>query len=380
MFGAFLFKKDKMQPIIKIFIFSLFFGYSRPVFPAKLNLKTSIPLTAHDCKHLQQLLKNDEEAKRFFDSIISQANTGLQEDAVPLMIINYEGLISSNPERIQTIKQLKQMESIQQLTYAYAATGKSNYAKKALSLSLAWVQAYVPTGNPINENKLTPMLTALPLLVNFANKNQQDIIKKWLVKLTDTSIKAGFQGERGNWRSKRIKIVALSNQLLADQQYQQFVADGVEDYINRNFFGDSTTIDLRHRDALSYHCGGLKPILSTLLAMGKKGQGYYSWENQEGGTIQKSVELLIPYMKKEKVYPQWVNSQVAFDRERWESGDDFYRPGRPWNPEGGVEVMKLAQFFDHQLNQYVKMYDSSGEKYSCIESVLLAVMKPAQGY
>ncbi|GJM64501.1 hypothetical protein PEDI_50530 [Persicobacter diffluens] len=368
-----------MQTMIKTLFLCFLFCGSLTGFSAKLNLKTSIPLTEQDCKQIQELLKNDPEARVFFDTIIEKANTHLKEEPVPLAVINYEGLVSSNPDRIQSIKQLKQMESIQQLTYAYAGTGKSKYAKKALQLSLAWMQTYVPNGNPINENKLTPMLTALPLLMDFASRSEQQLIQKWLVELSDTCIKAGYDGERGNWRSKRIKIIALSSQLLEDQKYEQFVAKGVEDYINRNFFGDSTTIDLRHRDALSYHCGGLKPILSTLLAMGENGKGYYPWENQNQGSIQKSVELLIPYMKKEKVYPQWRNSEVAFDRERWESGDDFYRPGRPWDPEGGLEVMKLAQFFDYQLNQYVKMYIKEKKQYESIESLIIKARSMAKG-
>ena len=343
-----------------------------------LDLAPIIPLTISEQKALRQLVGADTAAQRAFGAIRIRANQALNDSPQPADSIFYEGLHDSDPNRKDTKARLEDMNKIHALSYAYVVTLEKKYANKALAFILAWANSYLPTGNPINENKLTPLLVAYDYIKPAISRSDKQKIESWITRLGIASMNAGFKGEVGNWRSKRIKIVALAGTITGNDDLLAFSKEAVDDYIEENFFGDSTTVDLRHRDALSYHCGGIKPFLSVMLILEKDYPNLYIKENSDGGSVQKSVSLVLPYAKGEKEYPQWVKSQVDFDRERWEDGNAYFRPGRIWEPQSGLELFAYAQFFDPRFAQVVQLLSGSdNQKYPSWESVLAAVKRMA---
>jgi len=41
-----------------------------------------------------------------------------------------------------------------------------------------------------------------------------------------------------------------------------------------------------------------------------------------------------------------VNSKVKLDHQRWQAGDPYYKPGKPWDPWEAYESLLLASTFD----------------------------------
>ena len=58
----------------------------------------------------------------------------------------------------------------------------------------------------------------------------------------------------------------------------------------------------------------------------------------------------MPFIKGEKNHPEWVNSKTKLDHERWEAGDPYYKPGKPWDPWEGYKSLMLASPFDKSLH------------------------------
>ena len=101
----------------------------------------------------------------------------------------------------------------------------------------------------------------------------------------------------------------------------------------------------------------------------------YSRENKTGGSVKKSVEFMLPYARGEKVYPQWTNSKVEFDRTRYLAGDDKYKPGTAWDPTSGLSTYLYAQFFDSRFIEIIaKANNSRNKEYPSWETVLAKVI------
>ncbi|NJK98610.1 MAG: hypothetical protein HC905_30120 [Bacteroidales bacterium] len=171
------------------------------------------------------------------------------------------------------------------LAYAYAVTGENTYARKAIEYALAWAETYLPNGNPINENKLTPLIAAYGIVKKMASSEEIRKIDYWLLKIGTATLKHDNPNEKGNWKSKRIKIVGLIGAILENDSFLEYSRKSVLNYIEDNFYSDSTTFDLRERDALNYHCGGIEPVLSILLLLKDTHPHLYSLENSHGGSV-----------------------------------------------------------------------------------------------
>lgn len=341
------------------------------------ELMPVIPLTDQDKLCLKKLIASDKLAYESFLEIKSKADEALDDIPNPASIIYYEGLHDKNPLRQETIAKLKDVEKAHYLGYAYVVSGEKEYAIKAKEFILAWASSYKPTGNPINENKLTPFFVVADYIKDALESNERSKIFDWMESIAKAELNGSYPEELGNWRSKRIKIVAMVGSLTNNENLLSFTRSEVEEYIEKNFNSDGSTFDLRERDALSYHSGGLKPLLSIILLLKEDILNLYSYENSVGGSVKKSVELVIPYARGEKIYPQWTNSKVAFDSLRYAEGNDHYKPGTPWDPISGLELFEYAQFFDDRFNKIVQdLSDSENEKYPTWESVLAAAKKP----
>lgn len=345
-----------------------------------LSLRPVFLLNSRDIGNLQQLISTDEDARLAFEPVLDEADQAMKENPDPVDTIFYEGLVDFDPLRVKTKESLMDVNKSNVMAYAYVVTGDKKYARKVIAYTLAWADRYKPDGNPINENKLTPLMAAYGMVMGITAPGEKEKINSWLLKIGKKNIEKGYEGETGNWKSKRLKIVGLAGLIIENEFFMEYARQGLVDYIEKNFYDDGTTYDLRHRDALSYHCGGINPVLSILILMRHIYPDLYGTPNSQGGSVKKSVEFLLPYANGEKVYPQWVNSRVEFDRKRYEAGDEKYKPGTLWDPESGMDTYVYAQFFDERFVDIIRKFtDSPNEKYPSWETVLAASMRPNSG-
>lgn len=341
-----------------------------------VQLSSPITLSSEERARLKQLIATDAAARSAFAPIKAQADAALGDKPDPVTRIIYEGRIEADPERVRTKESLQDMEKLRMLDYAYAATGETKYRDKAKEIILAWSSTTQVSGNPINENKLDAIFVAYPAMKEAFSAAERQQIVSWMRRIGEAEM-AGGKAEKGNWKSKRIKIVGLIGFALNDQKMIDYTVKEYKEYMAGNLYPDGRSFDLEERDALSYHVGGLKPLMEIALAARAGGHDLYRLATPEGASVRKSVDLMVPYARGEKVYPQWVNSRVKFDRERWEAGDEHYKPGSPYDPKDSLELFELAALFDTDLRPIVlKLSDAKpSEKYPSWLSVLSAVVR-----
>jgi hypothetical protein len=123
----------------------------------------------------------------------------------------------------------------------------------------------------------------------------------------------------------------------------------VERFVREGLRGDGTSLDLERRDSLTYHCSALVPMLDLALLLGAEGRQLYAWTAPHGGSLQRSVDYVVPYASGEKTRREWVNSQVELDRQRAKAGLDHYQPGSLFDPQDARSLIEAATAFDARL-------------------------------
>ena len=281
-----------------------------------------------------------------FDEIRQQADKALAREPAPLEKIHYEGRVSSDRRRVETVKHLKDMLVLRALLWAHVMTKDKRYGDKAKSLLMAWATTYKPTGNDVNENKLDSCFLAYYLLKDSVlSDEERETVAKWLESI---SSRHGGSGG-GNRAAKGIKISMLGALVLDKQDKLKSGGGKLKRLIRKSLCADGTSHDLHARDSMHYHTSCLKNILEVLHVVRGGGVKAYDVESKEGGSLKKSVDYVLPYVRGEKIHKEWVNTKVGLDKSRWRAGDPYYRPGKPWDPTEAYEMLVLASTFDPSL-------------------------------
>lgn len=301
-----------------------------------------------------------------------EANRLLGTRPQPLAVIQYEGLLNTDSRRVASEQALADMDRLAVLCQAYAATGEVRYAEKAQEFLLAWVKTYVPNGNTINENKLEPVFWGFDLLRDRFSADEQKLVEAWLRQIAEKQItvyahrqnEAG-NGELHNWDSKRFKMVGIIGQVLGQPQWVQYGTDGFKDYIARGLFPDGTSVDLKTRDALSYHVSGLRPLLVVALwaEVKKPGEGLklLDYQAESGASLRKSIDYVVTYAQGEKQRAEWRNSKVALDHQRAAAGIAGYQPGKLYDPLKSLSMFELAALLDPKYTPIVQQLSEKKE-------------------
>jgi hypothetical protein len=280
---------------------------------------------------------------------LEQAWSGIRTDEPnPAEEIHYEGLLDNDPERVKTLLHLEDMDKLALFYWHYALFADEYSLRKMRDFSLSWAKTFHATGNPINENKLLPIVYSYFFLKSSLRLQEQLVLEKWLKAIAVAEI-GNARVPLNNWETKRIHLVGTIGMLLDDETLLAWAEDRTRYYLENALFPDGTSIDIRQRDALSYHVSGLKPLLQffiTLEAETGRGLQFFRFKTEAGASVARSLDYVVPYATGEKVYHQWENSKVELDRRRAAAGIEKYRPGVAYTPEKSYETMALAGFFD----------------------------------
>lgn len=299
---------------------------------------------------LESLVSEHEGAIRIYDSLLDEANLALEQTPDPVSALYYEGLVGNHPDRLRTIQHLQDMKKLRALSWAYRLTRKTPYLDAANHYLMRWINTLTPTGNPINDNKLVSIILAYHLLKN--DLEEKKAVEDWMRKMAEAEMASQKSSPKGNWHAKRIKLVAFIGSVLQDQQLLGYAREEYQVYVASSLRPDGTSYDFEKRDALHYHISGLNPMLEIAVAL-RHEQELYHWQTPEGASLEKSIQFVVPYALGEKMHEEWVNTKVKLDRERWKSGDEYYRPGKAWNPQESLDMFQLAALFDASLQNIV---------------------------
>ncbi|CAN0514224.1 unnamed protein product, partial [Scytosiphon promiscuus] len=179
------------------------------------------------------------------------------------------------------------------------------------------------------------------------SKKEQKQMESWMREIA----KKQMQREKtpnNNWESKRRKIIGIVGCTLEDEEMIAFSISGFKKYISTAYFADGTSYDLRQRDALHYHFGGLMPTLSALVNLSKFDDAFnlFDYVGENGGSIKKSVEYGLPYATGELQRAEWVNTKVELDKQRAAAGLPEYQPGDLFDPKDAIPTFQWACYYN----------------------------------
>lgn len=304
-------------------------------------------LSATEAGDLKALIAENEQAKHHYDSIVRLANQHLKDQPRPLMQIFYEGLLETNPDRIDTRKSLEDVDKVVDLIYAFYGSSHAIYARKAKDLVSAWASTYQPTGNTINENKFVPLFWAYYLFQDHFSIQEKKKVEDWMVRIAKGQM-ARPHTPNNNWEAKRHKIIGTVGCITGDDALKDFSVKGFKEYINTAYYADGTSNDLKDRDALHYHISGLTPTIGVFVNCTPFDPAFdlYNYTSPGGASIRKSVEYTLPYAKGEIKRKEWTNSKVALDKKRAAAGLAKYQPGMLFDPKKATPLFGWACYYN----------------------------------
>jgi hypothetical protein len=300
--------------------------------------------TASEKGRLIELTREDASAHLQSVALIHRADEALRQTPKPIRLIQTEGKLAGDPVKVATQAALRDMQALTDLGYAYLLTGDSRYADKARLFVLAWARINQPTGDPIDETNLEPLIVSYDLTRSSYSDEDKSAADGYLRRLIHAEW--GARQVTNNWQSHRLKIVGLAAYVLGDDALVARAIDGMREQINVNLNADGSSYDFIERDALHYHVYDLEPLLTLAIAASNHGLDLYDFKGARGGSLRLSVYFLIPYCTGEMQHHEFVNSKVEFDRKRAQNGESGYQIGHLFRPKEGLKALCLASYFD----------------------------------
>jgi hypothetical protein len=329
----------------------------------ELHIRSVVPMTESQMLTLRSIADQHPEARALVRSIEAEAALLLDAQPRPVQEIHYEGLVNTNPRRIETVVHLQDMDISALLMRHWQASGSEPTAAALRRFIHAWASTYQPTGNDVNENKLVPLFVAyLALRINFT-PTQRELVDAWIEDLAHYHLDALQHSDRFNNRyTKHLRLLTLFGLIMERPEWLALTRDGIRRFVTESLEADGSSYDFKQRDTLTYHCSSLKPPIELAMLLGEP--DLYTWEGPQGGSLQKSVAFVVPYATGAKIHEEWVDSKSDLDQQRADAGLEAYRPGRLFEPRSALGLMIYASFFEPALlSLALALNDNPAERY-----------------
>jgi hypothetical protein len=190
------------------------------------------------------------------------------------------------------------------------------------------------------------------------------VTEEWLRRIAEKEQAAGVGDSKpgapkNNWHSKRLRLIGMVGLLLHDKALLRYALEGARQYVTDSLFADGTSVDLKQRDALSYHVNGIEPLVMLASLTGSEGGALYRYESPSGSSLHRSLEFVVPYATGVLQRQEWKNTTVLLDKRRAAAGLPEYQPGKPYNPRNAVDALSEATYFDPSLVRVVSVLEKT---------------------
>jgi hypothetical protein len=314
------------------------------------------------------------------------AGQALTEASQPIDTIRSEGLLQGDPKKTATQAALKDMGKMYALALMYRLDSDTASLIQLDRYFHAWAETDKPRGDPIDDTNLDPVIEAFDMVKNEVPAGTARAVRNWLRATAEAEITAVYNRPNratsyNNWHSHRLKIIGEIGFAIGDTALEGNARRGLEVQIGRNLRPDGASEDFVTRDALHYHVYDLEPLLQLAILLKRAtGVDYYSWVSPAGSSIRKSVEWLLPYVTGEKTHAEFVNSTVAFDRQRTANGEAAYKAGSVWEVKNGVRTLVLAGYFGAPgLMEAARKAAGTDDRYISWENVVVVLESRGAG-
>lgn len=332
-------------------------------FTSVAQVTNLVVLDSAEIVRLKKLISESHDAGALYDSIARQAAVAMNQQPRPLRQIHYEGLLDTDPKRINTVQSFDDINNTAALIYAGYGSDSPKYGEKIRDIVYSWAKTYRPDGNTINENKFIVFFWGYYLYKELFPADEQQVVESWINEIAQRQMNREST-PNNNWEAKRLKIIGLAGIILKNDEYVKHSAEGFRKYISTAYFSDGTSNDLRTRDALHYHVSGMVPCIAAFINLSRYSNLFdlFGWESESGSSIRKSVEYTLPYATGKQQRQEWVNTKVELDKKRAEAGIEKYRPGKLFDPRNAWEMFQWASYYNQDWYQVFEQPDK--ERYT----------------
>lgn len=334
-----------------------------------------VGLAEKEIINLKKLMTHDDEVRDYIVSFKKTADEALNQIPNPIDTIISEGHLATDPQKIITVRALKDINKIYSLAISYRIWNDTFYLNKLIEFLTAWATANKPQGNPINDTKFEDLFAAYDLIRNNITSDQKIIIDDWLIRMANEEIRTGKNKGKttsfNNWNSHRLKVIGCIAYILRNNEFEKYIDEELPVQIEKNLLPDGSGIDFLERDALHYHVYTLEPLIKLATVLKRAtGKDYFNFTSQSGASINNSVNFLIPYITGEKTHGEYVNSKVVFDKKRADNKEVGFEIGANFKPSLGVHVIEQAAYFKPSIIKMIKSAMNSEKKYPEWQTVL----------
>jgi hypothetical protein len=222
-----------------------------------------------------------------------------------------------------------------------------------------WLGIYKPTGNPIDESNLLPLIQAIdisgPLFTKTETEKVRSFLKQTIIQGDQffAAKKSGTSSRVNNHNTWRLTVRAaaakvLNDQVLLSETRVLFARHVVDDLLGPSGWKPDSACpnnasetryggyDFRQRDALHYHVYNLEAFVFAATFTPD------ALEHTERKAINDALDFLRPYFTGQKIHREFVCSTVPFDREQANAGIEEYKTN-PWKPERTRKLLRDAR-------------------------------------
>jgi hypothetical protein len=334
-----------------------------------------VGLTNKEVANLKKMIKKEGEVRDYVAAFKKIADTALIQTPNPIDTVVSEGHLANHPQKIITVRALKDINKMYALAISYRIDGNMAYLNKLVEFLLAWATINKPQGNPINDTKFEDLFTAYDLVRHKISSGPRKTIDDWLVTMASEEIRTGKNKARAtsfnNWNSHRLKVIGCIGYILGNDGFKKYIDEELPVQIEKNLLPDGSGIDFLERDALHYHVYTLEPLIKLATVLQRaSGKDFYTYISPSGASIGKSVDFLIPYVTGEKTHGEYVNSKVAFDKKRADNKEAGFEIGANFKPDHGVPVIMQAAYFDPSIMGTIRKAIDNNKIYPQWQAVL----------
>ncbi len=291
-----------------------------------------------------------------FIAVKRLAEKGLLLAPDPIDSIHYEGHLSNDLLRHQSVDHLQDMKVLRALAWSFVITGSDDFAQQGIRYLEAWTSAYRPTGNDVNENKLDAIFLAYQVFYPLLHRDLRTQVSIWMKSIAERHI-ALWNPNVGssNRQAKRVKLVLMAGKCLENKRLINFAVIAYQELLTTCLLPGGQTTDLERRKSMHYNINCLQLLLEVAHLIDPWLSEIYTWQTADGGSLKTSVDFMLPYASGEVSHEEWIGSQVEFDQRRAQSQDPFYQPGKLWDRKESLYTIMLASQYDKNLRQLVEV-------------------------
>lgn len=286
-----------------------------------------------------------DDAARQTRRVLQLAEETLNSEAPVVADIDREGKLPSDPRYKASDEAVRSVDRV----YQWAMCGRvaaeplaSRCREKAERAIDAWAYTYRPSGNPINDMYLVPVIQATDLLLPIATPERQLTWTAWCSEFARAGdkfympLKPTNATTINNWASWRLLLRALGGRVGRETAVVKDTRALVSVHVERNLQPDGSSVDFEERDALHYHTYNLEALVLLALFVPE------TVDDASAARIEAGLQFMRPFVLGEQKHIEFVRSRVSFDIQRRDAGVAGFA-NVAWDPRESRNLLRQAR-------------------------------------